>query len=388
MSSTTLATMIMTGLLVRSLALGDQQCHSISPAASDAWCQKNCNWNPPNCPATLCKCGAPGPTPPPTPPSPSPPTPAAPLSPEDTVKYLNDFYTGFNESDPKSPLGVTITMTSNPNTFYGNIYCSTFNNPNGNTSCHKGFADCRLSASLYNHKMIVNTADHKIVLGLQKTTGYVINQSRVEAYLSKCSYIWDGASQNRLNRGCGNVPAIGLAALNCSNPQCAFYNYCPSTKQTCSLNATEVHGSLCQAYGGPLPIPSYPQMPACMFPGPSIDWHEQANYKPQMSYLRDMVKARATKNFMLDQWNEVVIDETLMLRDISQSSADAAQVVTAFVYAKSGLPASKNSAENMRDEYCKINKVTPPIPVVEIDDVTFQPNGPFNLPSAESILLV
>merc|ERR1719160_138906 len=107
-----------------------------------------------------------------------------------------------------------------------------------------------------------------------------------------------------------------------------------------------------------------------------------------MSYLRDMAKARATKNFMLDQWNEVVIDETLMLHDIGQSSADAAQVVTAFVYAKSGLPGSKSSAESMRDEYCKINKVTPSIPVVEIDDVTFQPNGPFTLPSVDESILV
>lgn len=35
---------------------GPKTCHAISPQASDAYCQKNCNWKPPNCPASLCKC--------------------------------------------------------------------------------------------------------------------------------------------------------------------------------------------------------------------------------------------------------------------------------------------------------------------------------------------
>eukprot|EP00037_Helgoeca_nana_P011100 m.99305 g.99305 ORF g.99305 m.99305 type:complete len:392 (+) comp20615_c0_seq1:73-1248(+) len=33
-----------------------QHCHSISPSATDAWCEANCLHTPPNCPATLCKC--------------------------------------------------------------------------------------------------------------------------------------------------------------------------------------------------------------------------------------------------------------------------------------------------------------------------------------------
>ena len=43
-----------------------QQCHSISPQASDAWCNENCHHQPPNCPASLCEC-MPAPTPTPTP---------------------------------------------------------------------------------------------------------------------------------------------------------------------------------------------------------------------------------------------------------------------------------------------------------------------------------
>ena len=32
------------------------QCKSISPQASDAWCNANCHHQPPNCPASLCEC--------------------------------------------------------------------------------------------------------------------------------------------------------------------------------------------------------------------------------------------------------------------------------------------------------------------------------------------
>merc|ERR1712107_788036 len=32
-------------------------CHAISPHATDEWCMRNCHWTPPNCPASLCKCG-------------------------------------------------------------------------------------------------------------------------------------------------------------------------------------------------------------------------------------------------------------------------------------------------------------------------------------------
>lgn len=50
---------------------GTKTCHAISPAAKDDWCVKNCNFNPPNCPSTLCKCDTtPGPKPPRWPPNP------------------------------------------------------------------------------------------------------------------------------------------------------------------------------------------------------------------------------------------------------------------------------------------------------------------------------
>ena len=47
-----------------------QDCHAVSSAVSDQWCDSNCNHDPPNCPPALCRCGigpAPGPAPSPVP---------------------------------------------------------------------------------------------------------------------------------------------------------------------------------------------------------------------------------------------------------------------------------------------------------------------------------
>merc|ERR1739848_140819 len=63
-----------------------KSCHSISPQASDDWCNSNCNYKPPNCPSSLCSCDGPSPSPAPSPspmPSPTPlpsPTPSPPGS--------------------------------------------------------------------------------------------------------------------------------------------------------------------------------------------------------------------------------------------------------------------------------------------------------------------
>ena len=46
-----------------------QDCHAVSSAVSDPWCDANCNHDPPNCPPALCRCDiGPAPTPGPAPP--------------------------------------------------------------------------------------------------------------------------------------------------------------------------------------------------------------------------------------------------------------------------------------------------------------------------------
>eukprot|EP01065_Artemidia_motanka_P038646 TRINITY_DN4749_c0_g2_i1.p1 TRINITY_DN4749_c0_g2~~TRINITY_DN4749_c0_g2_i1.p1 ORF type:complete len:389 (+),score=149.05 TRINITY_DN4749_c0_g2_i1:66-1169(+) len=83
------------GALLLAGALADKTCHSISAGTPDSWCQSNCNHQPPNCPASLCKCDG-GPTPPPPgppgpPPAPTPPPPPAPpAGPLDIIGYYGN----------------------------------------------------------------------------------------------------------------------------------------------------------------------------------------------------------------------------------------------------------------------------------------------------------
>merc|ERR1719498_2119087 len=98
-----------------------------------------------------------------------------------------------------------------------------------------------MSAALYNHKMIRKPGRHKIpMMGLKRTVGYVFNQTMVETNFSKCSYIFDGATQNRLNGGC----ALG-GGMDCSQKNAAYYNICPSTQRKCTANDEWVKKAEC-----------------------------------------------------------------------------------------------------------------------------------------------
>merc|ERR1711865_868066 len=80
----------------------------------------------------------------------------------------------------------------------------------------------------------------------------------------------------------------------------------------------------------------------------------------------------------MGKWNEIVLDQLLLLPDMQQ---DPARAVPAFLYTQKMGDVAKKAAESARDEYCKYNKVAP-IPVVMVDNVHVCPNGPFAAPGA------
>mmetsp|Transcript_64469 Transcript_64469/g.135274 ORF Transcript_64469/g.135274 Transcript_64469/m.135274 type:complete len:389 (-) Transcript_64469:604-1770(-) len=294
---------------------------------------------------------------------------------------LNKQYLGFDSTDDTSALGVTISMVAQDNSFYKNIFCSSFYNPvlKSHTSCYVGQADCRMSASLYNHQMIVSQDGHP-VLGLGRKVGIVFNQSMTEELFGKCSYIWDGTSSRRYNNGCGT----GAPSDDCNSGDTAYKNICPSTGQTCTAADREVKEVFCTQFGGDTPIPpTHENNPECAFPGAAIDFHEQSDWTPSSTHLRDMVKARVARNDghdsegpNIEKWNEVVIDERLLLPKIWY---DPAVAIPAFVYVKSDDPQFRRAAEAMRDEFCSVNLLDSKIPVIAMDstiDVT-QGVGPF-----------
>ena len=312
-----------------------------------------------------------------------------PLSIDGAVKYLNGLYNAFDEKDDSTRLGATITMTSQPDSFYKNIFCSKIMNPLGDTGCYKGGADCRLSASLYGHKWIVNKTTNKTLLGLGRGVGYALNQTMVQTRWAKCTYIWDGASENKYNQGCGR----GAPGDDCNKKTktSAFYNICPSTGKMCTAKAKEVKLALCKKYGGDHPVPTtHDGQTQCMYPGAALDYHDakaSAPWKgePSTDKMRDMCKDRVKYNSgadkegpNLEKWNEIVLDLLLFLPDMQR---DPAMAVPAFVYTQKGGDAAKKAAESARDEYCKYNKVAP-IPLVMVDNVHVCPNGPFVAPGA------
>jgi len=290
---------------------------------------------------------------------------------------------GFDENDDTSPLGVTISMLFNFKDFNKNLFCA----PLMGTGCYVGFADCRMSASLHNWKIINSNYVFSSVFG--RATGYVFNQTMVEKTLGKCSYMFDGATENRYNNGCG----LG-AGSNCSRPGSAYADICPSTGKTCVASDPEVKGSLCEPFG-PIPVPiAGDKGYQCFFSGPALNYpkHDQANH------LLEMVKARLTNEVSTQDYkahNEVILDERLLIPAISD---DPALVIPAFVFSKS-QPWGQSAAEAMRDKFCAEYQVAQ-IPVIGVNDVTdFRPNGPFfvpehqelshvSSPSSESTLLI
>jgi len=303
-----------------------------------------------------------------------------PMSSAAAAKYLNDLFLGFNETNKSSPLGVTISMAAQPNTFFGNIFCSSFPNPHGATKCFQGQADCRLSASLYSHAWLYDSKTKKTLMGLGRSVGYAFNQSMVESRWAKCSYVWDGASGNRYNRGCGD----GAQSLTCDKSVFpAYYDICPSTKKTCTASDDEVKRGLCKQYGGVHDVPpthGCSDCYQCVFPGPALDYHEQDNFEPGVDSTRDMANFRVkyngghdTEGPNVEKWNEVVLDELLLLPDMWY---DPATVLTAFLYTKSQLPISLQNAQAMQREFCDYYKVKD-IPIVMVDDSADHETGPF-----------
>jgi len=273
---------------------------------------------------------------------------------------MNSLYMGFDPRDDSSPLGVTISMQNE-----WAIYCSEVG-----VGCYQGHADCRFSASLYNHNMMLDRKSHGIKITMSRVAGIVFNQTEVEKSIGKCSYMFDGASFNRYNGACG----CGATSFECDNPHSAFGNICPSTGKTCKVEDQEVAQCSCEV----MPEPNRSDVTQCYWSGAGMDRHR---VQPHADQTRKMVKARlrhqdgSDSSDRLEYWNEVVVDEHLMLERLR---ADPVPVIPAFVYLK-GNSAGIKFARKMRDDYALEFSVRAEIPLVALDpsvDVTTG-HGPF-----------
>lgn len=297
--------------------------------------------------------------------SPLPPSPEIPQDGEAVAQWLNSLYKGFDENDDNSPVGVTISMQNE-----WALYCSDVG-----AGCFEGHVDCRFSASLFNHKVILDRAKNSIKLTMDRLVGIVFNPYLVETKFGKCSYMFDGASFNRYNGACGCSSTV----TDCDDPTSAFGDVCPSTNKKCELQDEEVAQCSCAN----MEEPTQSDVEQCYFTGAAMD-RQSVNH--DIDQTRDMIKARlrhqdgTDSNDRLEYWNEVVIDEHLMIEELNN---DPTFVLPAFIY-KKGDDVALTMAKELRKAYVGNYTMSTPPPLIAVDtevDVNTV-DGPFSFESS------
>jgi len=251
-----------------------------------------------------------------------------------------------------------------------------------------------MSASLFNHKVIVDR--NKLAPTMNREVGYVFDQALTESYWGKCTYIWDGADFNNLNSGCG-AGAPGNA--NCDTRDCcedegsAFFNQCGATdKHTCTRDDVEISGRMCKGESGgenygTVDPPVRPNEPTCFYEMPALIYGTNSSTNHLRDSLKERVRVQGNETWMTNTWNEVVIDERMLIPKVRQDPAGA---IRAFVCVQNQQhPTACDMATAMRDEFLTAYGVSGSIPVVRLDTtVDFTTTGgPFSLPESESQII-
>jgi len=246
--------------------------------------------------------------------------------------------------------------------------------------------------------------------GLNRNAGIVFNQATVESQMSKCSYVYDGATDRRLNGGCG-CGADGAAS--CANVLCAFNdNDCAYSdpfdtnvcRQHCQNGDPECVNATPDTYyvetcycSSPHLVPGYDTAstltPQCYFKAPNF-----YNGTSSSDETRDMLKRRVQSQWahpvnepVGDQtrykpgyWTEVVLDGRVVFEKLNSRPAEA---IVAFIYKKNDAVAklfATTMAQTMQTEY----GMTQPVPLVAFDttvNVTTTP--PFSFESSSEVFI-
>lgn len=300
---------------------------------------------------------------------------------------LNDLYLGFDEEDESSPNGVTIRMYD---TF--DMWC-------GGNCYDAALPDCRMSASLYNSKMML--VKGRIAVTMKRYAGIVFNQKAIETRLSKCSYMYDAATWGRRNRGCGcpsNYKNCGMKASPYDDQTCewdppdehpgtgkgrAWNGFKEGSCHNQSITDPDVVDCLCDAKHPRFHTPKMTTDIQCAWKGPAIIYNSEFSKKPDYaeSQLRDMVLQRKKDQLRMrggephdkvEYWNEVIIDSEA-LRDTMYQDPNA--MISAFMYVP-GLNGRTLAMEMSKKAHTDYGGKR--IPVVEFNPhVDPRCNGPF-----------
>lgn len=275
-------------------------------------------------------------------------------------------------------------MAGDPSSLNANLFCA----PTMGTHCFGGEADCRMSASIFNHKVLVS--GNRFSPTMSRAVGYVFNQDLTETHFGKCAYIWDGNDFSDLNGGCGALQPGG-----CNDTLSGFANLCTQTGEphTCTRSDPEVQNHMCkcepptcsETYGSANPPATNTGNP-CFYEMPGLVYGDST----QTNHLRDSLKQRvafqAGRGDLASQWNEVVLDNHLLIPKLRSNPTNT---ILAFVCIPSANPSACHMASQMRDDFHNSYKVTGAgVPVVAIDTtVDFTTTGgPFKVPTQDSFI--
>jgi len=324
--------------------------------------------------------GVPTPVPPPVPPV--DPCISAPSTPKGTgpdaflVDELNQIYMGFDESDPNSPVGVTM-RTIAPD-MDASFWCG--------TPCYSGYADCRVSASMYNNKVLIKQDSFEVAVTMSRLAGIIYNQTSVEQTIGKCFYMYDATTWGRTNHGCGCATPGG-----CDTPDGAYQNQeCqyehPEArsgvkKGTCHDN-TEKSPDVDQCWCNsddrrkattPLPEHAKTTSQQCFFRGPALyppagtftnEYHEAMRARIKNQANPPIENKENSTEIIIKQefWNEIIIEAQELERMLKIHPSYA---YSAFFYIR-GFEDGKKKAMEIQEQVFQ-QWGGPRVPIVEFD---------------------
>lgn len=282
---------------------------------------------------------------------------------------MNQEFKGFDANDPSGSIGTFIRITGETK-----VYC--------HDGCHSGWADCRVSGSVYNPTQIVNETSGAIEWSFVGTgtsgdyLGYWVNQTLIKQVLGKCAYTFDGGTDNKYNMGCGKRAACN--SNSCDDKECAYASRDPATEYT-----TYVNGESDAVKDGVMPdCGTDPGQ--CGYRGPSF-YKETGLVEDEMF---GAFKWRADNSAgTMARWNELVIDGELMKQYLAYNPAGT---ILAIVYTSTFPGDGRAAAMAMAQTFATEWSMAAPVPVIKIDlSVDVRSGGsPFMFENASEVVIV
>lgn len=281
---------------------------------------------------------------------------------------MNKDYHDFDSSQASGSIGTFLRITGSTH-----VYC--------HETCYSGWADCRVSGSVYNPKQIVDETTNGISWYFTGTAthgdylGYWVNQTLIKEKLGKCAYTFDGGTDNKYNMGCGmHAPC---KSNSCDDQSCAFAGLDPATDFTTYINGDS------EAVTG-IVSPTCTDPGTCAYRGPAF--YKETGYVADETFQAWKWRADYSSGHLM---NELVLDGEVMKRELQY---DAAAVIPAIVYASSfpgGAAEGKAAALDMAQKFATEWNMATPVPVIKIDlsvDVTSGGN-PFVFDDTETVIV-